>query len=50
MLDDGPRDVKKKDFVQFVKAGYDDRLCNLVLEVLYPKGRKCKVDGLKSKV
>ena len=31
MLDDGPRNVNRKDFVQFVKVGYLDYTANIVL-------------------
>lgn len=50
MLDDGPRNVRKNDFINFVKTGYEDKHCNIVLEVLFPKGRKCKINGMINKV
>lgn len=50
MLDDGPRNVTRRDFVYFVKAQYADSKANIVLEALYPKGTKCRVDGLLGKV
>ena len=46
MLDDGPRNVTRSDFVLFAKR-YPSNRCNLILEALYPKGAKCKVKGLK---
>jgi len=49
MLDDGPCNVKREDFIEFVKGiFYKKRLVNLVIEALYPKGSKCKIDGLVS--
>lgn len=51
MLDDGPRKVSRKDFISFVKAGYEKNLSsNIVLEALYPQGSRWKVDGLVSNV
>ena len=46
MLDDGPRPVKKKDFIQFVKARYSQNTSNIVLEALFPKGSKWKAHGM----
>lgn len=50
MLDDGPQDVKRSDFESFIKVGYKKNNSNIALGVLYPKGSKCKVNGLVSKV
>ena len=38
MLDDGPRNVTRKDFIQFVKARYSEDKSNIVLGALYQKG------------
>ncbi len=57
MLDDGPRSVTRDDFVQFVQAWKNQASgrrrdiynANIVLEILYPKGEKCKIEGLITK-
>ena len=38
MLDDGPRKVTRKDFIQIVKARYSEDKSNIVLGALYQKG------------
>ena len=48
MLDDGPRKVTRKDFIQFAKCQHFSE-ANIVLEVNYPKGTKCLIDGLTQK-
>ena len=50
MLDDGPRNVTRLDFVNFVRTKYSDSYSNIVLETFYPKGIKCKVYGLIKKI
>lgn len=49
MLDDGPRDVTRKDFIKFVHQKCDKSKANIVLEAIYPKGLKCKINGLIKK-
>jgi hypothetical protein len=46
MLDDGPRKVTRKDFVSYVKACHSKRNANIVFEVIFAKGIKCKINGL----
>lgn len=50
MLDDGPRKVTRKDFVNFVKKNCQQNISNIVLEVLYPKGGKCEIHDLISNI
>ena len=50
MLDDGPRNVSRKDFIRFVKAKYSKVEANIVFEVIFEKGVNCKIDGLIKKV
>ena len=49
MIDDGPKDVKKQDFIDFINKGkyYN---ANIGLEIYFPKGMLVKVNGLQSKV
>ena len=56
MLDDGPRNVTREDFIRFVQGWKNSSQgrrdiynANIVLEVLYPKGERCRVDGIVSK-
>ncbi len=46
MLDDGPRNVTRKDFVSYAKVRQSYKNANIVLEAIYAKGIKCKINGL----
>jgi hypothetical protein len=45
MLDDGPRQVTRKDFVDF--ANHHSADANLILEVLFPKGKRVRIVELR---
>ena len=46
MLDDGPRNVSRKDYVSYVKVRQSNKNANIVFEAIYAKGIKCKINGL----
>lgn len=51
MRDDGPRSVRRKDFVDFVNFRYKRDIqdgCNIVLEVLFPRGLVVSATGLNN--
>jgi len=50
MLDDGPRVVGRNDFISFAKENSSNYMCNIILEALYPKGSKWKINGLVTNV
>ena len=49
MLDDGPRRVTRRDFVNFAK-GYYSAQANLVLETKFPKGKLVRIVKLEKNI
>jgi hypothetical protein len=45
MLDDGPRQVTRKDFVDF--ANHHSADANLILEIFFPKGKRVRIVELR---
>ena len=53
MLDDGPRNVTRDDFIEFAEGygqeGIEGSDATIILEAVFPQGTKVKIQGLKNR-